>query len=112
MNECIRWVDIGITNSSGTVCAIESADIVLMRSKLMDVPTAIELSKAIIKNIKENLFWAFVYTIVGIPVAVDVLYLFGGQLLNPLCARIAMRFSFVSVLLNALRLKRFKPKSI
>ena len=101
--------DIGIAIGSGTDVAIESADIVLMRSDLMDVPTAIQLSKKTIKNIKENLFWAFGYNSLGIPVAMGVLYLFGGPLLNPMIAAAAMSFSSVSVLTNALRLKRFKP---
>lgn len=100
--------DIGIAIGSGTDVAIESADIVLMRSDLMDVPTAIKLSKATIKNIKENLGWAFGYNILGIPVAMGVLHIFGGPLLNPMIAAAAMSFSSVSVLLNALRLRRFK----
>ncbi|MFI3805936.1 heavy metal translocating P-type ATPase [Vagococcus fluvialis] len=105
----LAQADIGIAIGSGTDVAIESADIVLMRSNLMDVPTAIELSHATIKNIKENLFWAFLYNTLGIPVAMGLLYLFGGPLLNPMIAGAAMSFSSVSVLLNALRLKRFKP---
>lgn len=105
----LAQADIGIAIGSGTDVAMESADIVLMRSDLMDVPTAIELSHATIKNIKENLFWAFAYNTLGIPVAMGILYLFGGPLLNPMIAGAAMSFSSVSVLLNALRLKRFKP---
>ena len=100
--------DIGIAIGSGTDVAIESADIVLMKSDLMDVSKAIKLSKATILNIKENLFWAFAYNTLGIPVAMGVLYLFGGPLLNPMIAAAAMSFSSVSVLLNALRLRRFK----
>lgn len=106
----LAQADIGIAIGSGTDVAIESADIVLMRSDLMDVPTAIELSRATIKNIKENLFWAFAYNVLGIPVAMGILHLFGGPLLNPMIAGAAMSFSSVSVLLNALRLKGFKPK--
>ncbi len=106
----LAQADVGIAIGSGTDVAIESADIVLMRSDLMDVPTAIELSRATIKNIKENLFWAFGYNVLGIPVAMGILHLFGGPLLNPMIAGAAMSFSSVSVLLNALRLKRFKPK--
>lgn len=108
----LAQADIGIAIGSGTDVAMESADIVLMRSDLMDVPTAVELSKSTIKNIKENLFWAFAYNTLGIPVAMGVLHLFGGPLLNPMIAGAAMSFSSVSVLLNALRLKRFKPSSI
>ena len=100
--------DVGIAIGSGTDVAIESADIVLMKSDLKDVVTAIRLSKATIKNIKENLFWAFGYNVLGIPVAMGVLHIFGGPLLNPMIAAAAMSFSSVSVLLNALRLKKFK----
>ena len=100
--------DIGIAIGSGTDVAIESADIVLMRSDLKDVATAIKLSKATIRNIKQNLFWAFGYNVLGIPVAMGVLHIFGGPLLNPMIAAAAMSLSSVSVLLNALRLKKFK----
>lgn len=100
--------DIGIAIGSGTDVAMESADIVLMRSELMDVPTAIHLSKSTIRNIKQNLFWAFGYNVAGIPIAAGLLYLFGGPLLNPILAAAAMSLSSVSVLTNALRLKRFK----
>jgi Cu+-exporting ATPase len=100
--------DIGIAIGSGTDVAMESADIVLMRSDLSDVPTAINLSKRTIRTIKQNLFWAFGYNVLGIPIAAGVLYLFGGPLLNPVFAAAAMSLSSVSVLTNALRLKRFK----
>ncbi|MGI6004911.1 MAG: heavy metal translocating P-type ATPase [Christensenellales bacterium] len=100
--------DIGIAIGSGTDVAMESADLVLMRSDLMDVPTAIHLSHRTIRNIKQNLFWAFGYNTIGIPIAAGVLHLFGGPLLNPIFAAIAMSLSSVSVLTNALRLKRFK----
>ncbi|RDY26498.1 copper-translocating P-type ATPase [Romboutsia weinsteinii] len=100
--------DIGIAIGSGTDVAMESADIVLMRSDLMDVPNAIKLSHDTIKNIKQNLFWAFGYNTVGIPVAAGLLYMFGGPLLNPMIAAAAMSLSSVSVVSNALRLKNFK----
>lgn len=106
----LAQADIGIAIGTGTDVAIESADIVLMRENLNTVATAIELSDATMRNIKENLFWAFGYNILGIPVAMGILHLFGGPLLNPMIAGAAMSFSSVSVLLNALRLKRFKPK--
>jgi Cu+-exporting ATPase len=105
----LAQADIGIAIGSGTDVAMESADIVLMRSDLMDVPTAIQLSKSTIRNIKQNLFWAFAYNIAGIPIAAGVLYAFGGPLLNPVFAAAAMSMSSVSVLSNALRLKGFKP---
>ena len=105
----LAQADIGIAIGSGTDVAIESADVVLMRSDLMDVPTAIQLSKKTISNIKQNLFWAFGYNTLGIPIAMGILYLMGGPLLNPIIAAAAMSFSSVSVLLNALRLKGFKP---
>ena len=100
--------DIGIAIGSGTDVAMESADIVLMHSDLMDVVTAIQLSKSTIRNIKQNLFWAFAYNVAGIPLAAGVLHVFGGPLLNPIFAAAAMSLSSVSVLSNALRLRRFK----
>jgi Cu+-exporting ATPase len=105
----LAQADIGIAIGSGTDVAMESADIVLMRSDLMDVPTAIQLSKSTIRNIRQNLFWAFAYNIAGIPVAAGILFAFGGPKLNPILAAAAMSLSSVSVLSNALRLKRFKP---
>lgn len=105
----LAQADVGIAIGSGTDVAMESADIVLMKSDLMDVVTAIDLSRKTIKNIKENLFWAFGYNSLGIPVAMGVLFIFGGPLLNPMLGALAMSFSSVSVLLNALRLKRFRP---
>ena len=105
----LAQADIGIAIGSGTDVAMESADIVLMRSDLMDVPTALQLSKSTIRNIKQNLFWAFAYNVAGIPVAAGLLYAFGGPKLNPVIAAAAMSLSSVSVLTNALRLKKFKP---
>lgn len=105
----LAQADVGIAIGSGTDVAMESADIVLMRSDLMDVATAIQLSRSTIRNIKENLFWAFAYNTIGIPVAMGILYIFGGPLLNPMFAGAAMSLSSVSVVTNALRLKRFKP---
>lgn len=107
----LAQADVGIAIGSGTDVAMESADIVLMRSDLRDVPTAIELSKRTIRNIKQNLFWAFGYNVIGIPIAAGVLHLFGGPLLNPIFAAAAMSLSSVSVLTNALRLKRFKANT-
>jgi Cu+-exporting ATPase len=101
--------DVGIAIGSGTDVAMESADVVLMRSDLRDVPTALRLSKSVIRTIKQNLFWAFGYNVLGIPVAAGVLYAFGGPLLNPILAAAAMSLSSVSVLTNALRLKAFRP---
>lgn len=105
----LAQADIGIAIGSGTDVAMESADIVLMHSDLMDVATAIQLSKATIRNIKQNLFWAFAYNTAGIPIAAGVLHFFGGELLSPMFAAAAMSLSSVSVVSNALRLKRFKP---
>jgi Cu+-exporting ATPase len=105
----LAQADIGIAIGSGTDVAMESADIVLMRSDLMDVPTAIQLSKSTIRTIKQNLFWAFGYNTAGIPLAAGVLHIFGGPMLNPIFAAAAMSLSSVSVLTNALRLKGFKP---
>ena len=103
----LAQADIGIAIGSGTDVAIESADIVLMKSDLMDVITAVKLSKATIRNIKENLGWAFGYNVLGIPVAMGILHIFGGPLLNPMIAAAAMSLSSVSVVTNALRLRRF-----
>ena len=102
--------DVGIAIGSGADVAIESADVVLMHSDLQDVVKAIKLSQATIRNIKENLFWAFAYNTLGIPIAMGLLHLLGGPLLNPMLAGLAMSLSSVSVVVNALRLGRFKMK--
>ena len=104
----LAQAQVGIAIGTGTDVAIESADAVLMKSDLMDVPAMLKLSRATIRNIKENLFWTFAYNVIGIPFAMGVLHLFGGPLLNPMIAGAAMSFSSVSVVLNALRLKRWK----
>jgi Cu+-exporting ATPase len=101
--------DVGIAIGSGTDVAAESADIVLVRNDLSDVVAALALSRATMRNIKQNLFWAFGYNILGIPIAAGALYLFGGPLLNPIFAAAAMSMSSVSVVTNALRLRRFDP---
>lgn len=106
----LAQADLGIAIGSGTDIAMDSADIVLMRDDLKDVVTAIELSKATLKNIKQNLFWAFAYNTAGIPLAAGVFYALGGHLLNPMFGAAAMSLSSVSVVSNALRLKNFKPK--
>lgn len=100
--------DVGIAIGAGTDVAIESADIVLMHNELTDAVDAVRLSKAVIKNIKENLFWAFFYNIICIPVAAGALYHSNGISLNPMIAAGAMSLSSVTVVMNALRLKRFK----
>ena len=100
--------DVGIAIGSGTDVAIESADIILMKNDLLSVVNAIELSKKTVKNIKQNLFWAFAYNIIGIPIAAGLLHIFGGPLLNPMFAALAMSLSSVSVLTNALKLKKLK----
>ena len=102
--------DVGIAIGAGADVAIESADIVLMKSDLMDVVTAIQLSRAVIRNIKENLFWAFFYNSIGIPLAAGVFFSSFGWKLNPMFGAAAMSLSSVCVVTNALRLRFFKPR--
>ncbi len=102
--------DVGIAIGAGTDVAIESADIVLMRSDLLDVSTAVQLSRAVIRNIKENLFWAFFYNAIGIPIAAGVFYPAFQLKMNPMLGALAMSFSSVFVVSNALRLRWFKAK--
>lgn len=104
----LAQAEVGIAIGSGTDVAIETADLVLMHSDLMDVPKAVRLSQLTMKTIKQNLFWAFAYNVIGIPIAMGLLHLFGGPLLNPMLAGAAMALSSVSVLLNALRLRTRK----
>ena len=107
----LAQANVGIAIGSRTDVAMDSADVVLKRSDPMDVPTAVELSRRTIRNIKQNLFWAFGYNTIGIPIAAGLLHLFGGPLLNPMLAAAAMSLSSVSVVTNALRLKRFRPST-
>ncbi|MEG1181581.1 MAG: HAD-IC family P-type ATPase, partial [Oscillospiraceae bacterium] len=104
----LAFADVGIAIGSGTDVAIESSDIVLMGGSLTGVYGAIKLSCAVIRNIKQNLFWAFFYNSVGIPIAAGVLYAFGGPLISPVFAAAAMSLSSVCVVANALRLGRVK----
>jgi Cu+-exporting ATPase len=104
----LATADVGIAIGSGTDIAIEAADVVLVRNDLQDVVRTLKLSHSTIRNIRQNLFWAFFYNILGIPVAMGLLHLFGGPLLNPMFAAAAMSFSSVSVVWNALRLRNIK----
>lgn len=110
INDAVALVsaDVGIAIGSGTDVAIEAADIVIVRNDIRDVVKSVQLSKKTIINIKENLFWAFIYNIICIPIAAGVLHIFGGPLLDPMIAAGAMSLSSVSVVSNALRLRRFK----
>lgn len=104
----LATADVGIAIGSGTDVAMEAADVVLIKNDLRDVVKTLKLSQATIRNIKQNLFWAFIYNILGIPVAMGVLHLFGGPLLNPMIAAAAMSFSSLSVVWNALRIKNVR----
>lgn len=104
--------DVGVAIGHGTDVAIESADVILMQNDLLNIVSAIQLSKATLRNIKQNLFWALIYNTIGIPIAAGILYIPLGLTLNPMIAAAAMSFSSVSVVLNALSLKTFKPKFI
>ena len=97
--------DVGISIGSGTDVALETSDVVLMRDDLKSVINALQLSKRVINKIKQNLFWAFAYNVIGIPVAMGLLYPFSGYLLNPMLAGAAMAFSSVSVIGNTLLLR-------
>jgi Cu+-exporting ATPase len=105
----LALADVGIAMGTGIDIAIESGDVVIMQGNLDGVITALSLSRAVMKNIRQNLFWAFAYNVVGIPVAAGLLTLFGGPALNPMIAGGAMALSSVSVVSNALRLRFFKP---
>ncbi|MDH5752248.1 MAG: heavy metal translocating P-type ATPase [Deltaproteobacteria bacterium] len=106
----LAQADVGLAIGTGTDVAMESAHAVLMRGSIADVEVAVQLSRATLRNIKENLFWAFAYNTAGIPLAAGLLYIFGGPLLNPVIAAAAMALSSVSVVTNALRLNRFRPQ--
>ncbi|MBW2467067.1 MAG: HAD-IC family P-type ATPase, partial [Deltaproteobacteria bacterium] len=105
----LATADVGIAMGTGIDVAVESGDIVLMKGELSGVLTAIALSRATMRNIKQNLFWAFAYNVIGVPVAAGLLYIFGGPTLNPMIAGGAMALSSVSVATNALRLRFFTP---
>jgi P-type Cu+ transporter len=104
----LSQADVGVAIGTGTDIAIDSADIILMSGDLNKLKQSIKLSRLTLRNIKQNLFWAFIYNIIGIPIAAGLLYLFNGPLLNPIFAGTAMAFSSISVVLNALRLKKIK----
>jgi Cu+-exporting ATPase len=107
----LAQADLGIAIGAGTDVAIETADMILVRDQLADVAAAIELSRRTLKTIRQNLFWAFAYNVVGIPVAAGVLYPWTGWLLSPIVASAAMAFSSVSVITNSLRLRGYRPRT-